>query len=54
MRYYVYYIIHTAALAFFLITLKRMMMLGVPFTTLMHDPSLLFASAQHIKSVLHP
>ena len=54
MRYYVYYISHTAALAFFLITLKRMMVLGVPFTTLMHDPSLLFASAQHIKGILHP
>ena len=54
MRYYVYYIIRTAVLAFFLITLKRMMVLGVPFTTLMHDPSLLFASAQHIKSILHP
>ena len=54
MRYYVYYVIHTAALAFFLITLKRMMVLEIPFTTLMHDPSLLFASAAHIKSILHP
>lgn len=54
MRYYVYYIVHTIALAFVLITLKRMMVLGIPFTTLMHDPSLLFASAAHIKRILHP
>jgi len=54
MRYYVYYVIHTAALAFFLITLKRMVVLEIPFTTLIHDPSLLFASAAHIKSILHP
>jgi hypothetical protein len=54
MRYYIYFILHTLALAFFMITLKRMLTLEVPFTTLMRDPSLLFASAAHIKTILHP
>ncbi len=54
MRHYIFFIVHTLALAFVLITIKRMMVLEIPFTTLMNDPSLLFASAQHIKSILHP
>ena len=54
MRHYIRYILHTIALAFFLVAIKRMMVLGLPFTTLMHNPSLLFASAAHIKSILHP
>jgi hypothetical protein len=54
MRHYIRFILHTIALAFFLVTIKRIMVLGLPLATLMHDPSLLFASAAHIKSILHP
>jgi len=54
MRHYIRYILHTIALAFFLVTIKRMMVLGLSFNALLNDPSLLFASAAHIKSILHP
>ena len=54
MRHYIRYILHTIALAFFLVTIKRMMVLGLSFNVLLNDPSLLFASVQRIRSVIGP